>query len=313
MTRTLFLHVGWSKTGTSAIQSVLSNSTEQLYNQGLVYPKSLQWADGSHHHFSLAFNSKSGYVSKFTQEEALLKLTEEIEGAPNKDVLISSELSPFYFYHNKFNELVRKYFDRIKILFTIRRQSELIFSLFNQLVKDPNVGYRGTIFELFVRNINWMAFNREIEKWTNEVGRENIIVINYSNSVVADFLKALGLSLTGISSSQNLINSSVKPELLLLIQMLSSKNFDRVKYQFMCRRLIDKGDEIDIKFKKAILYRASEQRAIDDYYLVSNKNVADNYATKMLSDLEYPPYRDVYVFPFNLFEHYPHLYNKIFN
>ena len=45
MPRTLYLHVGPRKTGTSALQHILRNHDNSI----VVYPKVGLWGDGSHH------------------------------------------------------------------------------------------------------------------------------------------------------------------------------------------------------------------------------------------------------------------------
>ena len=91
-----------------------------------------------------------------TPKQALEKLRLEMQASPAESVLLSSELSPFYFNNPRFSAFVSEHFSRVVVIFTIRAQSELLLSLFNQLVKDPNVRYGASLFTLAMRNIHWV-------------------------------------------------------------------------------------------------------------------------------------------------------------
>ncbi len=87
MSRTLYVHVGPMKTGTSAIQHAL----RQHDNSVIIYPKVGLWEDGSHH----------GLVFKFFDEPRGTRVAGDIEGLfaeiekeakdAERNVLISSE------------------------------------------------------------------------------------------------------------------------------------------------------------------------------------------------------------------------------
>lgn len=56
MKRMLYIHVGPSKTGTTAIQSIF----QDLNDNRLTYPKAGRWPDGSHNLLYFSINGFSG-------------------------------------------------------------------------------------------------------------------------------------------------------------------------------------------------------------------------------------------------------------
>lgn len=136
MGRTLFLHVGPAKTGTSAIQHVLSN-----HDGGVVlYPRVGLWADGSHH--NLVLNYFRDYTRpEVVREDAALLLNRIGEAAArsDRDLVISSEI---LFGRRKIGDFAAamqrhlgKSF-RIEVIVVVREHFERAASLYNQRVKD---------------------------------------------------------------------------------------------------------------------------------------------------------------------------------
>src|SRR5450432_1492183 len=88
-TRTLFLHVGPAKTGTSAIQAVLRSRRDC----GVFYPKTDLWSDCAHHNLILNFmgNHNRPELVRRDAGEMLDEIGEEVRKS-DQDILISSEI-----------------------------------------------------------------------------------------------------------------------------------------------------------------------------------------------------------------------------
>lgn len=270
----LYLHVGWSKTGTSAVQSQIQRQKQDFLNKGILYPQTLQWPDHSHHQFALSFRAQSSgpYQSGITPQVALDKLKKEIDDSSHTDsVLLSSELSPFYFNNSVFNSFVSEYFESVKIIFTVRRQSELLMSLMNQLVKDPNVRFKGTVFQLGMQNISNLNFYQNILLWERKVGKDNIICIPYSKKIVSDFFSIFNVSFIQTSDSE--FNKSVPNRVLSGIQSfpLSLSNPDFLKNR---EKLISYSDSLPVGDDKVNIFSADEQRTYDMYFNKMNANLS---------------------------------------
>lgn len=87
--RTLYLHIGPSKTGTSAIQFAAARGA------GPYYPRAGRWADEAHHHIGLAGLGieRRGAVKISPLADLKKALAAEFAGISG-DVLISTESLP---------------------------------------------------------------------------------------------------------------------------------------------------------------------------------------------------------------------------
>lgn len=275
--KVLYLHVGWSKTGTSAIQSQVQSQYQDFLDEGVLYPQSLQWPDFSHHPFALSFNTASlgPYRSNLSHEMALDTLKREIQSSGVESVLISSELSPFYFNNVNFRAFAKENFDIVKIIFSVRRQSDILMSLMNQLVKDPNVRYKGSVFQLGMQNISNFNFYQNILLWEKAVGKENIICIPYSKNIVGDFFDALSVPLKKLEHST--VNKSVPNNVLPGIQSFDLK-LSNADFNNRVKRLIQIADSIALlEDNNVIIFSADEQREYDRYFTKANSQLSKDF------------------------------------
>lgn len=139
MPRTLILHVGPAKTGTSAIQAILRDAPPD----GLTYPQTGQWPDGAHHKLTFAMRGKSrrGDIGIPPFSSLLPDLVTELNDAQG-DVVLSSEsfaaadLQEFL-DHLKAGGM--RAFDDIRIVVVLRHPLERAASAYNQNIKDMAV------------------------------------------------------------------------------------------------------------------------------------------------------------------------------
>lgn len=288
---TLYLHVGWSKTGTSAIQSTLQNNKDILLEKGILYPQSLQWADHSHHPFALSFQSSGPYGSQLTAKEAIEKLDQEIKASTSENVLLSSELSPFYFANSDFRNFVTDRFSTTKVIFTVRRQSELILSLYNQLIKDPQVRYQDSLFSLTLKNLPWLNFHQNVVRWANTVGKENIIIVPYSKNVVQDFFIKLNIeSYQDTISNEIIINESLPTRCLAIVKhRCKPYNKEAELYRNTRDNVIRMSQNFPIERDTHVIFSSSEQQSLDKNYYNANLSLARDFLSSdsLFSEKQY--------------------------
>lgn len=136
MKRKLYIHVGPSKTGTSAIQKFFRD--EEV--NSILYPKTGQWPDGSHHKICFSFHEKKQYgpINIPAWEKVLSNLREELSSS-SQNVLISTEAATLPFVRLLMSELADYNFDIILIM-VARNALERAASAYNQSVKDAVIG-----------------------------------------------------------------------------------------------------------------------------------------------------------------------------
>ncbi|MDN6336761.1 MAG: hypothetical protein L0J67_08990 [Halomonas sp.] len=275
---TLYLHVGWSKTGTSAIQAQVQTQHDDFLDKGILYPQTLQWPDHSHHPFALSFQGSGAYQGDMTPEQALEKLRLEMVASPAESVLLSSELSPFYFNNPRFSAFVNKHFERVKVLFTVRPQSELLLSLFNQLVKDPNIRYGASLFALAMRNIHWLNFYQNIKQWSDVVGKENIVVIPYGQGVVKDFFGKFELTVREADeqvSGSRIVNPSLPIRCLAVLQARGRRASDAASFSQIRDEVLALSEGVPNVHDKFVIFSVPEQQSFNDYFMNDNARLSE--------------------------------------
>lgn len=294
---TLYLHVGWSKTGTSAIQSQIQQQHADFLEKGILYPQSLQWPDHSHHPFALSFKGSGAYQSDMSPAEALETLRMEMEASLSPNVLMSSELSPFYFNNPKFKEFVSQYFDNVRVVFTVRSQSELLLSLFNQLVKDPNVRYSASLFSLAMRNINWLNFYQNIKQWGGVVGAKNVTVIPYSKSVVDDFFSEFNVPVKyKESDNSRTVNPSLPTRCLAVLQARGRKATDSASFSRIRNDVIELSSKVPEERDRYVLFSVPEQQSLDEHFKQGNQLLANEYGLN-LANIQKQGYKPIKALP----------------
>jgi hypothetical protein len=266
--RKLFIHPGWSKTGTSAIQHALVSMGDQLKARGILYPKSLQQIDLAHHKFALAFKSSGPYKTGYSKEEVIQMAINEMQVEGCDSLVISSELSPFYFDYPEFCSFAEAYFDSIEIIFTIRSQSDCLKSLFCQLVTDANVRYRESLLFLFTKNIDHLNYYDQIHRWSNAAGKQSVRIIPYSRNIVNDFLDSVDTSLVKPDASKA-VHTSINPLYLLIIQDRCRTIHDPTMFaqrRKQLLRLLGNAEASNVEFDTTVLFSSNEQLSIDQYY-----------------------------------------------
>lgn len=140
LTRTLFLHVGPAKTGTSAVQHFLQRHDNSI----VIYPKVGLWADGSHH--NLILNYFGDYTRpEIVREDAtgLLARVGEEARRSNRDIVISSEILAGRKDVVGFCAALEREIGeplRVEIVVVVREHYERAASAYNQRVKDAVTG-----------------------------------------------------------------------------------------------------------------------------------------------------------------------------
>ncbi|WP_110665665.1 hypothetical protein [Salinicola halophilus] len=299
---TLYLHVGWSKTGTSAIQAQIQAQNAEFLARGILYPQSLQWPDHSHHPFALAFRNAGVYASDMSPAQAVDKLEAEVSTSNADNVLISSELSPFYFDNPRFRQFVGQTFRQVKVIFTLRCQSELLLSLFNQLVKDPNIRYPSSLFALAMNNVNWLNYHQTIKRWVDVVGRENVVIVPYGRDVVDRFLGLFDVHYRQTETGEaTIVNPSVPTRCLSMIQSKTRQASNNEEFLAIRDRIIVASKYVDGDQDKHVLFAVPEQQSFDQYFKRSNQTLAEQFDFDV-GLLEKSSYKPVLVLPpnFNL-------------
>lgn len=213
---TLYLHIGTSKTGSTAIQHFCEENGAALARRGYCYPllpyKYKEMALRRNAHFLVAPDQREDGSFEREREERVwrrrvARLAKYFRKYPN--VVLSDEAiwnrTEFEcrgFWRNLKREADARGFD-VRIIVYLRRQDQFAGSQWAQLVKKTFADRIAKLRweEALARTDEWIALDyyRHLEEIAAHFGRENIDVRVYDRqrfpgcNIMADFLEALGL------------------------------------------------------------------------------------------------------------------------
>ena len=222
--RTLFIHVGPPKTGTSAIQSVLRDHD----NEYLLYPKIGLWHDGSHHNLVFSFfHDESRPEARLEKAELIFDHIAEIARRVSLDIVISSEalsnrdLSEFILDLSSCLEIEQ---DCIEILVVCREHFERAASLYNQALKDPIFREARLPSEYLVQNGDGFCYLPMLRRLSQPGYKVTIINYHPEHDFVERFLAHIGFPKESVPPMRR---ANVSLSLKALISTLAANKIAR--------------------------------------------------------------------------------------
>jgi len=196
--KTLYLHIGTNKTGTTTIQRFMSRNRQNLKAQGVLYPRKGATSGGNHSVLARNLQHWSqGSVSHPADWENFLKAAQRSKA---DRVIASGEVFwPFKggtTYFDRFQQDLHAHFGQIYIVCYLRRQDEYLRSCYVQAVKSGRSprSFR-EYMEVIALGKKTRAYEYDVSLalWADTFGEENIIVRPFEKSqldprgLVADF------------------------------------------------------------------------------------------------------------------------------
>lgn len=210
--KTLYLHIGTPKTGTTSIQEFMVCNREALQQHGICYPdiqkKFANISPNRNGHFLVCRLWEGDQRNKTKEKETLEKGMQIIKEAFEKyDTVVLSD-EHLWWATSSHRKGLWKYLKnqaasgkfQIKIICYLRRQDDYISSHWNQFVKN-NVNHSGweEHVERFLENgIERMDYAEKLESLIQTFGEGNVVIRRfvpkefYGRSIYKDFMYALG-------------------------------------------------------------------------------------------------------------------------
>lgn len=221
MKKTIYLHIGSGKTGTTSIQQMLVDNQENLENNNYLY-----LIDSPNISHSNIVNW--GVTMKEDISKSFSILKNELLSSSCNNMIISSE--NMMGLNIEYLNMIKKIFGNqvtVKIIAYVRNQIEHLPTHFLQKQKDPlpYPGYNINSFFNKFKNIFGNEPNFIMNHWAKVFGKENIIVRVYDKEILVnknvceDFAKALNID-PFIISFDYFQNDSLIPETSYFIAYL---------------------------------------------------------------------------------------------
>lgn len=263
----LIIHIGTHKTGTSALQGILTRESGRLLENGIAYMQSGR--EGAHAHHELA-----RAISKHVNKSVWQKLRQELAESPCRINLISSE--GFWFCEPERLKEELPEAGEVRIIAYLRRQDRYLQSLYKQAVAGGRkIDFAAWLGKMAHRG-NYLAV---IERWATQFGKEAITIRPYEREgktidSIEDFGSFLGLDLVDQQKKGKIRgNASPRRELLHFIRAFNKLELE-VSRDELFFSLIHKDREY---VRSADLLSPAESIAVMQEFAEENRMLVERY------------------------------------
>lgn len=300
MKKTVFLHIGTNKTGTTTIQNFCAKNEELLRDVGFLYPKTGR-SGNAHYDISGILGFKhTPFKDVDNKKISILKknFNAEINSAKCDFIMVSSE----FFMLPKEIFLVKEFFSDflVKIVIYLRRHDSWWESSYSQAIKTVETPPWGSNFEeyLFYHdkiNPRWGNYLLLLRQWSEVFGMDNIIVRPYESqqnqpNIIYDFLKSIGCpNLSFLEFPSRRDNTSLSFKAMQLVDTYQRLNIDTGLKRKLVNFVIENDDgEKSRHFSDPLLRRKLIKDHQDEY-----KTIARDFLGREDGVLFYDPLPDI--------------------
>lgn len=291
---TLYLHIGTSKTGTTAIQQLLSENTELFKKHGICYPE----FDFRYAHVHPRRNGHFLISSFIGEYEKGLEQLEICAGSFDRIILTDEALwkkgrNQSVFWPSLKHDLEKRGIG-LKIIVYLRRQDLLALSLYAQKVKHLNMNLD---FRSFIQNmlngempypLDYCAY---MDMLAELFGKDALIIRIYEKeqfqgeeqTLFSDFLSIFGLSISdGFSTEKPYYNTRIAGNNLELKRILNRlPEFGGEKHLITSvMRDVQSITPDEQRNVKCSYFAPGEQKAFLDSFAASNRELAEKYLNR---------------------------------
>ena len=308
---TVYLCIGTMKTGTSSLQTFMRNNAQELENQGYCYPKNQIPGRNIFNRNAYFLIYKPYTEEEPSEDEVRAKGMEQIEELAKEydNIVLSDELIWHYsgrrkYFWHRTKEEFEKIGCQVKVVVYLRRQDELVQSLWNQNVKS---GERWNItFKEFIDNKKYRYFPldyyKKLTQISNIMGKENMIVRVYERGqfedgdLIKDYTKTLGIQLNDrFDMLDATTNLSLKGNFVEIRRMINGVPAYLETQDFL-RKVLTKAsaekDQVE-PVEKTSFFKYEDQVAFQNKYNKSNEKVAREFLGREDGILFYDPIKEL--------------------
>ncbi len=310
--KTLYVHIGTKKTGTTSIQGFCVNNRKVLESKGYCYPVlpfqyyrvgtearnghflvGAVWASPGVHDMKKErqiFREGMDYIVKLFQTHDNIILSDEQIWKNTYDVRAS--------LWEELKEEAKKGNFEVKVIVYVRRQDGYIISLWNQSVKTAIRKDRAQMtINDYLEKIppsEQLDYYAHIEKISGILGKENVIVRIFEKgkfvggSIYSDFLKAIGLELSDdMKITVDVRNTSLTGNTHEIKRVLNSSipEMSEVDVNNFFRRILQKCAPLSAEAYPCSMLSKDEIQKILAEYEKSNNLVLENYVDEKWDSL----------------------------
>lgn len=298
--KTLYLHIGTPKTGTTSLQHFCTENAEILQQKGYMYPlfpHKFKKTNIMRNAFFLSYKAYHQDGSRnMIEEESIYRQGMDfvLNTFRNTDNIILSDEAIWNVVCKRGKadlwEKLKKEADKnnfvIKIIVYLRRQDSLAESWWNQKIKFGERVYSKTSWENFLQDPSKLELNyaEPLKKIEQIFGKENLIVRRFgrqyfkNGSLYEDYMDALGVKYSShfkISEGKhNVALNGNTPEIKRVINTLPDLSHEN---NVFFRRIAVAMSEQESDLKAKSMFSTEEARSFMERYRDGNRKVMQEY------------------------------------
>jgi hypothetical protein len=294
MKKTVYIHIGPHKTGTTTIQHGLALNEKELRKKGVLAPKSGRPYPGNAGNHNLSWELRIPNSRVFKPDYGTWKdlLNEIKEERRLKKIILTSE--DFCLLDKGAIYTIREYLAdfQVKMIIYMRRQDEAHQSLWVEFAKNrANLPIVGSFVEWLeeydyrIRNYDYLEI---VSRWEEVFSQDNMILrifdpSQFKLSLFHDFLALCGIKLENVVTPQHTnISPGVKSieAIRLLKNHIDFTHIDEKKWNTMAKGLIQLGGEKGWNDNKVNYLSEELALKIMDRHSEGNRVLAQKYFGK---------------------------------
>ncbi|SEO29677.1 Sulfotransferase family protein [Gemmobacter aquatilis] len=195
--KTVILHIGLPKTGTTSLQQVLHFNSAQLKSRGIHYLENgTQYFDDFGHHaiavsgMGIAGARVTPHLDLNALRQVWHQALDEIRYSPHEKVFLSSELfSMEYSNENSIRSILQALTDNgqvdIKVVVVLRDVADFVNSVYMQRVRD---GAPDTIEEFIPQIRHLLDWKTLVERWAAVAGKGNVVCLKFEDLAASNLV-----------------------------------------------------------------------------------------------------------------------------
>ena len=300
---TVYLHIGYNKTGTSAIQFYFDKHRKFFIKNGLLFPRA-GFASGAHY----ALSASLGFAHKSSPKNLILNRTDlrndllkEASKHNPSAILFSSEM---FIIGNTNIDTAKEFFRDfdVRIIAFLRRHDYWWESAYAQALKtvdSPPWGNNGVrAFINFHKNKKngYGNYRFLLDNWAEHFGKENIYVIPYegygydkqNKNIISDILEPINLPGLSVKLPEppKLVNKSLPANELAYIDFLLRTRIDEATKRKIMKNVLSSDTHAKCQ---SILSLEERLKLINenqgDYEYISNQYLKNGQLSLFLEPL----------------------------
>lgn len=286
----LFIHIGFHKTGTSALQETLNDVRQRLLDENIYYPKPLCKYSAQQELSWALFDEVPKWADKEYEKLSVYQhYVNDIKSKGIKTNILSSEDLSMIGDNLEKVEFIREMFAdfNCKIVAYVRNPLDFLISLYHHKVRvcETTLDFKSYMKENL--NLKVANFSHRLRFWEKIFGNKNVIVRKYdklkfvSGTLFGDFMSVVGSDFK-LESEERRVNVGVHPWVSLTYRQITmDETLDDLTKRKLHKQLIDISQDLPLINSARFYLTEDDLYLIEMVYKEQNKRLEKIYGMQL--------------------------------